>query len=86
MRLNPEIAIYLKQIIQTEIPGSTVFLFGSRADDNSRGGDIDLMILTDEPADKRIFRKIRLNFIKKFGWQKLIWLTLPIQMILLSEN
>ena len=71
MRLNPEIAIYLKQIIQAEIPGSTVFLFGSRADDNSRGGDIDLMILTDEPADKRVFRKIRLNFIKKFGWQKI---------------
>ena len=71
MRLNPEIAIYLKQIIQAEIPGSTVFLFGSRVDDNSRGGDIDLMILTDEPADKRIFRKIRLNFIKKFGWQKI---------------
>lgn len=71
MRLNPEIAIYLKQLIQAEIPGSTVFLFGSRADDNSRGGDIDLMILTDEPADKRIFRKIRLNFIKKFGWQKI---------------
>ena len=71
MRLNPEIAIYLKQLIQAEIPGSTVFLFGSRVDDNSRGGDIDLMILTDEPADKRIFRKIRLNFIKKFGWQKI---------------
>lgn len=71
MRLNPEIAIYLKQLIQAEIPGSTVFLFESRVDDNSRGGDIDLMILTDEPADKRIFRKIRLNFIKKFGWQKI---------------
>ena len=71
MPLNPEIANYLKKSIQERIPGSTVYLFGSRVDDNSRGGDIDLMILTNEPADKRIFRKIRLEFIKKYGWRKL---------------
>jgi predicted nucleotidyltransferase len=71
MRLNPEIALYLKQLIQEKIPGSTVYLFGSRADDKLRGGDIDLMILTDKPADKRIFRKIRVDFIKKFGWRKI---------------
>jgi predicted nucleotidyltransferase len=70
MRLNPEIAGYLKQLIQEKIPGSTIYLFGSRVDDNALGGDIDLMILTNEPADKRIFRKIRIEFIKKFGWRK----------------
>lgn len=71
MRLDLEIAKYLKQVIQAEIPGSTVYLFGSRADDNARGGDIDLMILTNELADKRIFRKIRIRFIKKYGWRKI---------------
>lgn len=71
MRLKPEIAIFLKQTIQEEIPGSTVYLFGSRTDDATRGGDIDLMILTEVPADKRIFRKIRLNLIKKMGWRKI---------------
>ena len=71
MRLNPEIATYLKQLILEKIPGSTIFLFGSRVDDNALGGDIDLMILTNEPADKRIFRKIRLEFIKKYGWRKI---------------
>ena len=71
MRLNPEIANFLKQLILEKIPGSTIYLFGSRIDDNARGGDIDLMILTNEPADKRIFRKIRLEFIKKFGWRKI---------------
>ena len=71
MRLDLEIAKYLKQVIQAEIPGSTVYLFGSRADDSARGGDIDLMILTHEPADKRIFRKIRVGFIKKYGWRKI---------------
>jgi len=70
MRLNPEIANYLKQLIQEKIPGSTIYLFGSRIDDTARGGDIDLMILTNEPANKRIFRKIRMEFIKKYGWRK----------------
>jgi len=70
MRLNPEIAGYLKQLIQEKIPGSTIYLFGSRVDDNALGGDIDLMILTNEPADKCTFRKIRIEFIKKFGWRK----------------
>ena len=71
MRLNPEIANYLKQLIQEKIPGSTIYLFGSSVDDNELGGDIDLMILTNEPADKRIFRKIRMEFIKKYGWRKI---------------
>jgi predicted nucleotidyltransferase len=71
MRLNPEIANYLKQIIQEKIPGSTIYLFGSRVDEKARGGDIDLMILTNEPADRRIFRKIRMEFFKKYGWRKI---------------
>lgn len=70
MRLNPEMANYLKQLIQEKIPGSAIYLFGSRVDDKLRGGDIDLMILTTEPADRRIFRKIRIEFIKKYGWRK----------------
>jgi len=71
MRLKSEIANYLKQLIQENIPGSTIYLFGSRVDDNALGGDIDLMILTDELANKNKFRKIRIAFIKKYGWRKL---------------
>jgi len=71
MRLNPEIASYLKQLIQEIIPGSTVYLFGSRADDSANGGDIDLMILTEKATNSRILRKVRLEFIKKYGWRKI---------------
>jgi len=71
MRLNPEIASYLKQLIQEIIPGSTIYLFGSRADDLANGGDIDLMILTEKATNTRILRKIRLEFIKKYGWRKI---------------
>ncbi len=71
MRLDRDIANYLKQVIQTEIPGSSIYLFGSRVDENARGGDIDIMVLTNEPVEKRIFRKIRLRFIKRLGWRKI---------------
>jgi len=70
MRLDSEISNFIKKIIQDKIPGSTVYLFGSRIDDNALGGDIDLLILTTELAEKRIFRRIRVEFIKKFGWRK----------------
>lgn len=71
MRLAPDITFFLKQLIHGTIPGSTLFLFGSRTDDNAKGGDIDLLILTDELVDKNIMRKIRIAFIKKYGWRKL---------------
>ena len=71
MRLKPEIANYLKQLILDKIPGATIYLFGSRVDNMAHGGDIDVMILTDEPAEKSVLRKVRIEFIKKFGWRKL---------------
>ena len=71
MRLNPEIANYLKQLILDKIPGSTIYLFGSRVNDMARGGDIDVLILTTDPTEKSILRKIRIEFIKKFGWRKI---------------
>lgn len=71
MRLDKDTAAYLKQTIQQEIPDSTIYLFGSRVDDHARGGDIDLLILTEEPADKRLFRKIRIQLIRKLGWRKI---------------
>ena len=54
MRLSPDIASFLKQSIHETIPGSTVYLFGSRTDNNAKGGDIDLLILTEELVAKNI--------------------------------
>lgn len=71
MRLKPEIALFLKQIICERIPGSKVYLFGSRADDTAKGGDIDLLIITNGPVEQHILRKIRIEFYKRFGWRKL---------------
>jgi predicted nucleotidyltransferase len=71
MRLDDQIKYYLKQAIGEKIPGAKLYLFGSRTNDDALGGDIDVMILTIEPVDKKIFRTLRVEFYKKFGWQKL---------------
>ena len=50
MRLNPHerdaIALAAREIFA---PGTSVLLFGSRVDDQRRGGDIDLLIETPQP-------------------------------------
>lgn len=71
MRLNNSIINFFKQAFEKEIPGAKVYLFGSRANDSAFGGDIDLMVLTQNQVDKRLFRAIRIEFYKKFGWQKI---------------
>lgn len=71
MRLDDQIIQYLKNITGEKIPGAKLYLVGSRTDDSAKGGDIDLMILTHQPVDKRILRMIRVGFYQKFGWQKI---------------
>lgn len=71
MRLDNDIRVFLRDKITGKIPGSEVYLFGSRTDDQARGGDIDILILTDDRIEKRQLRSIRVDFFKKFGWQKL---------------
>ncbi len=71
MRLDDKIKLFFKQSIDKNIQGSKLYLFGSRANNEALGGDIDLMILTNEPINKTIFRAIRMEFYKQFGWQKI---------------
>ena len=71
MRLDTSIINFFKQAIEEEIPGAKIYLFGSRTNDDAVGGDIDLIVLTQNHVDKRLFRSIRIEFYKKFGWQKI---------------
>ena len=71
MRLDNSIIEFFKQRIIQILPDATLYLFGSRTLDDGRGGDIDLLILTKKPVDKKLFRPIRVDFYKKFGWQKI---------------
>lgn len=70
MRLSSQIIDYFKSRFAEQLPGSRIYLYGSRTNDDSKGGDIDLMVLTPTAVNKTIFRTIRVDFYKKFGWQK----------------
>ncbi len=47
MRLNQKQRDTIRQTIRHALPDAVVLLYGSRLDDERRGGDIDLVIKTD---------------------------------------
>ena len=55
MRLQPEQVKTIKDTVKRLVgPSSRVWLFGSRVDDALRGGDIDLLVETDEYVTNRV--------------------------------
>ncbi len=70
MRLSKFEIDTIKQGVRTLDPQARVYLFGSRADDNKRGGDIDLLILSErlKPIDKI---KLKALIFKKLDEQKI---------------
>ncbi|MBD3807898.1 MAG: nucleotidyltransferase domain-containing protein [Epsilonproteobacteria bacterium] len=70
MRLSQTEIALLKNSLKSLSPQAKLYLFGSRVDDNKRGGDIDLLIL-DDTLTKKDLRRLRIEFFKAFGEQKL---------------
>ena len=70
MRLKDEEIKVLKDKLFSLSSKAKIYLFGSRVDDTKKGGDIDLLIISDELSKKDI-RSLRLEFFKYFDEQKL---------------
>lgn len=63
MRLSSKIAAALTQAVSAHLSptaGSELFLFGSRVDPQKKGGDIDLLLVTD-PATKERAQALRME-------------------------
>lgn len=71
MRLPKEQVEFLKKEIQKYDQEAQVFLFGSRADDSKKGGDIDILILSKDKFSLENKISVKVKFQKKFGEQKL---------------
>ena len=69
MRLSNRIVDIIKKSVKSSFGDVDVYLFGSRVDDEKKGGDIDLAI--DVDISKNDFRERKIKFISsmlRFGF------------------
>jgi len=71
MRLKPEIIKFLKLQISNTILDAKIYLFGSRVVESKKGGDIDILLITENKVPLHNITEIKIAFYKKFGWQKI---------------
>jgi predicted nucleotidyltransferase len=76
MRLTNAEINAIKESVYTYDPKARIFIFGSRVNDQKRGGDIDLFILSQKisSSDRR---KIKLKIYDKIGEQKIDMIVTP---------
>ncbi len=62
------------QAIQAEVRAldseADILLYGSRTDDSARGGDIDLLVVSDRLGFRELLR-LRRSILDRIGWQQL---------------
>ena len=71
MRLSEDIRKFLAKNIRAIRADAKIYLFGSRADDSKRGGDIDILVIDNTKLTLREKIEIIVQFDKTFGEQKL---------------
>lgn len=70
MRLTEYEVNAIKDTIYILDSNANIYLFGSRVDDNKKGGDIDLLIISDMLIQKNA-RDIKGDLYDKIGEQKI---------------
>ena len=62
MRLSAPASSTIRETVRSVLgPSATVRLFGSRADDNGRGGDIDLLVESDSIIEQPVLVAARIG-------------------------
>jgi len=59
MRISDKELNLIKNTIQKYIKDAKIYLFGSIIDDNKKGGDVDIFIITNQKVDLKIKSKIK---------------------------
>ncbi len=71
MRIQKEQAEFIKQSIRRRLPDASVYLFGSRANELERGGDVDILVIAGRTLTTRENRSVKIEYYKQFGEQKI---------------
>jgi uncharacterized protein len=70
MRLSASEISAIREELGRLDPEAEVYLYGSRADDTARGGDVDLLVVSDKLAFRDVMR-LRTGILDRIGWQQL---------------
>jgi uncharacterized protein len=70
MRLDSKQKDAILKAVQRQDPDAEIILFGSRASDHAKGGDIDLLVVSDHIGLHEEWL-IRRDILDEIGWQKL---------------
>ncbi len=70
MRLNDSELAAIRATVKSFDPEARLYLFGSRVDDSKRGGDIDLLIMSDI-LTLESKRSIKIRLYEVLGEQKI---------------
>jgi predicted nucleotidyltransferase len=70
MRLSVQEVRAIQEEVRSLDPEAEILLYGSRADDDARGGDIDLLVITDKLGFRDLLR-LRRGILDRIGWQQL---------------
>ena len=70
MRVKNETIQFLKKSIRKYEPDAAIYLIGSKANDNLKGGDIDILVIGRKELTGQEKRNIKLAFYKEMGEQK----------------
>lgn len=70
MRLTSAETDIIRDEVHRLDPDARIHLFGSRADDSARGGDIDLLVISDCLSFRDMLR-LRAAILDRIGWQQM---------------
>jgi predicted nucleotidyltransferase len=70
MRLGADEVKAIREAVRQSDLAAEIYLYGSRADDAARGGDIDLLVVSDTLGFRDVLR-LRTAILDRIGWQQL---------------
>ncbi|MGA2541109.1 MAG: nucleotidyltransferase domain-containing protein [Verrucomicrobiota bacterium] len=70
MRLTGSEITAIREEIGRVDPKAEVYLYGSRVDDTARGGDVDLLVISETLGFREVLR-LRRQILDRIGWQQL---------------
>jgi len=70
MRLTDKETKTILNAFESIDDNAEIYLFGSRIDDTKRGGDIDLLVHSQD-IDKKILRRVKWQLLELLGEQKI---------------